>query len=58
MTTGNMGICKHIKIVKSRHSDLSKSAYFIGTLVPLTVYSKKIASRYNSAKVMLIYGGM
>ena len=58
MTTGNMNICKHIKIMKIRHEDLSQSKYIVGTGVLLNVYSKKIASKYNSVKVMLVYGGM
>lgn len=30
----------------------------VGTAVPLNVFSKKIASKYNTVKVMLVYGGM
>jgi hypothetical protein len=58
MTTANMNICKHIKIIKTRYEDYSESDYIIGTAVPLPMYSKKIASKYNSVKVMLLYGGM
>jgi hypothetical protein len=58
MTTNNMIIHKHIKIRKSRHPDTSQSKYIIGNAIPLTVFSKRIASKYNSPKIVMIYGGM
>ena len=58
MTTGNMNICKNIKVTKIRHEDLSQSKYIVGTVVVLNAFSKKIASKYNNVRVMLVYGGM